>query len=352
MRIDFHTHIIPDFLPDLSLKYSGEKWPTIKRNCSTTHELTCSCGATIYTGGKHFRNVEKNCWDAQERMKDMDRHNVLMQVLSPIPVMFTYWADAKGALEISQLQNDYIADIVRQYPTRFVGLGNVPMQNVQLAIQEMDRCVHKLRVSGLEIGTNVNGTYYNDEKFNDFFMYAEKWNVPLFIHPWDVLGKEKMSQNGLMYTVGNPNETGVSAASLILSGVLEKFPNLKICLAHGGGTFPFILGRLDRGWEIWPHLRSTEKPPSYFAKKLYYDSLMYDEGNVKFLLDKFGDENIVVGSDYPFLLGEYPPGKVIDGCSSLSEIQMKNIKLNNALTFLNIDRKLVTEIQNNKISHI
>ncbi len=349
LKIDFHTHIIPEFLPDLASKYCGKKWPMIKHN-SNLGSQTCGCGASIYTGSKHFRDIEKNGWDPVERIKDMDRDHILMQVLSPIPVMFTYWAHGRGSLEISQYQNDYIADIVRQYPTRFVGLGNVPMQDVQLASQEMDRCIHELGLSGLEIGTNVNGVYYNDEKFDEFFMYAEKWNVPLFVHHWDVLGKEKMAQNGLMYTVGNPNETGLAAASLVTSGVLEKYPNLKICLAHGGGTFPFILGRLDRGWEIWPHLRNTEQPPSYFAKQLYYDSLMYDVANLKFLIDKFGDEQIVIGSDYPFLLGEFPAGKVVDELSSLTNTQIENIKVNNALTFLNIDRKLALENIHPKIS--
>ena len=138
----------------------------------------------------------------------------------------------------------------------------------------MDRCIHELGLKGIEIGTNINGENLDATAFTAFFEAAEKWQVPLFIHPWETLGKERMPRHNFMYTVGMPSETALAAASLINGGVMEKFPLLKVCFAHGGGSFPYILPRLDQGWKVWPHLRKTSKPPSYYAKNFYFDSLI------------------------------------------------------------------------------
>lgn len=168
---------------------------------------------------------------------------------------------------------------------------------------------------------------------------AEKWEVPLFVHPWETLGKERMPRHNFMYTVGMPSETALAAASLINGGVMEKFPRLKVCFAHGGGSFPYILPRLDQGWKVWPHLRLTSQPPSHYAKNFYFDSLNYDPLNLKYLVDRFGYDKIVMGSDYPFLLREIPPGKVIDDTVQLTEEQKQAILGKNALAFLNIEIK-------------
>ena len=299
MRVDFHTHIIPENFSELTQRFGGEKWPTLER--------TCACGANIMIAGKVFREVTDQVWDAEKRIKDMEREGVDIQVLSPIPVTFSYWAPAEQAEILARVQNDFIADLVSQYPTKFIGLGAVPLQNVEVAIREMDRCKHELGLSGIEIGTNVNGVNLDDPKFIEFFEMAEKWEVPLFIHPWETLGKERMPRHNLMYTVGMPSETALAGASLILGGIMEKFPGLKICLAHGGGALPYLLPRLDQGWKVWPHLRLLDKPPSHYAKQFYYDSLVNEPVNLNYLLQNFGHERIIMGSDYPFLLREVPP---------------------------------------------
>lgn len=331
MRVDFHTHIIPEDIPNFGEKFGGERWPTLEKNCS--------CGANIMVGGKVFREVTHQVWSPEKRIQDMDAEGVDIQVLSPIPVMFSYWAEAESAEEMSKIQNDFIAKTVKQYPKRFIGLGTVPLQDVKVSIQEMDRCIHELGLKGIEIGTNINGKNLDDSAFTAFFEMAEKWRVPLFVHPWETLGGERMPRHNLMYTVGMPSETALAAASLINGGVMEKFPNLKVCFAHGGGSFPYILSRLDKGWNVWPHLRLTSKPPSYYAKSFYFDSLNYDPQNLKFLGDSFGYDKIVMGSDYPFLLREIPPGKVVDDTMDLTEDQRRSILGRNALAFLNIEIK-------------
>jgi aminocarboxymuconate-semialdehyde decarboxylase len=328
MRIDFHTHIIPEDFPNFNEKFSGDRWPSLHR--------TCTCGANIMVAGKVFREVTDQCWDPVKRIQDMEREKVDMQVLSPIPVTFSYWAPAAEAEAMARLQNDFIADTVKQYPDRFIGLGAVPLQNPEVAIREMDRCMNVLGMKGIEIGTNMNGNNLDDPSLIEFFQMCEKWNVPLFVHPWETLGKERMPRHNLMYTVGMPSETALAAASLILGGVIEKFPGLKICFAHGGGSFPYILPRLDNGWKVWPHLRLIPHPPSHYVNNFYFDSLVNDPVNVQYLIDRFGHERILMGSDYPFLLREAPPGEVIDRTFAVTEEQRKAMLGGNVLRFLNI----------------
>lgn len=336
MRVDFHTHIIPEDLPDFVEKYGGGRWPTL--------EKTCACGANIMVEGKVFRDITDQAWSPKKRIEDMDAEGVDIQVLSPIPVTFSYWAEPEAAEEMAKIQNDFISETVKKYPTRFVGLGTVPLQDVDVSIREMERCMNELGLKGLEIGTNINGENLDDPAFTKFFEMAEKWQVPLFIHPWETLGRDRMPRHNFMYTVGMPSETALAAASLVNSGMMEKFPKLKVCFAHGGGSFPYILPRLDQGWHVWPHLRKTSKPPSHYAKKFYFDSLNYDPLNLQFLIDRFGSDKIVMGSDYPFLLREIPPGKVIDETVELTDEQRKAILGQNAIDFLNI--KVREEIKN------
>jgi aminocarboxymuconate-semialdehyde decarboxylase len=286
-------------------------------------------------GGKVFREVTDQVWSPEKRIEDMNLEGVAIQVISPIPVTFSYWAPIDAALEMAKIQNDFISETVKNYPTKFIGLGTVPMQNAEVAIQEMDRCMHELGLSGIEIGTNVNGLNLDNVEFLLFFEMAEKWKVPLFIHPWETLARDRTPDHNFMYTVGMPSETALAAASLTVGGVIEKYPNLKICLAHGGGSFPFILPRLDQGWNVWPHLRKTSKPPSNYVQNFYFDSLHYDPINIQFLIDRFGFEKIVMGTDYPFLLRETPPGRVIDRMTDLSTEVREGILGKNALKFLN-----------------
>src|SRR5699024_4968312 len=197
--------------------------------------------------------------------------------------------------------------------------------------------IKELGLKGIEIGTNVNGNNLDDPSFTKFFEMAEKWEVPLFIHPWESLGLDRMPRHNFMYTISYPSETALAAGSLIKGAVIEKFPNLKICLAHGGGSFPFLLSRMDQGWNVWPDLRQIKNPPSYYAKNFYFDSLNYDPVNLQYLIDRFGDDKIVMGSDYPFLLREINPGKVVDDSTQLTSEQRKRILGLNALEFLNVN---------------
>lgn len=329
-RVDFHTHIIPEDFPDLAAKYGDDRFPTLKH--------TCDCGAEIFRNGKSFRKITDNTWDPKKRIEDMDREGVDVQVLSPIPVTFTYWSDPETCLELSKVQNDFIASVVEDYPDRFVGLGTVPLQNADLAIAEMERAIKELGLKGIEIGSNVNGQNLDDPNIMKFFEAAAKMDVPIFVHPWSTVGQGRMPKHSFMYTVGMPSETALAAGSLIFSGILDKFPNLKVCFAHGGGSLPYLLPRMDKGWEVWPQIRTTEKPPSYYAKKFYYDTLVYDPKNLQFMLAKFGADHIIAGSDYPFLLREAPVGKVVEKLEAISAEEMKQMLGDNAMEFLGLNK--------------
>lgn len=329
MRVDFHTHIYPFELPDFSEKYSDHKWPVLQQKCS--------CGADIMVSGKVFREVTDQVWDPEKRIDDMKKEGVDMQVISPVPVTFSYWAPVEQALELAQFQNDFIASTINDYPDYFIGLGTVPMQDADAAIEEMRRC-KGLGLAGIEIGTNVNGENLDAAYLLPFFKAAEELEMPLFIHPWETMAQDRTPRHNFLYTIGMPSETALAGASLIWSGVMEKCPKLKICFAHGGGSFPYILPRLDQGWEVWPHLRLTEHPPSYYTKNFYFDSLVYDKDNLAFLIERFGHDKIIMGSDYPFLLREIDPGKVIDDSPDLPTEVKKAILGENALQFLNYQK--------------
>ena len=331
LRIDFHTHIISEDFLNLAEKYNDDRWPIL--------EKTCGCGANIMIKGEKFREITDQAWDANKRIEDMKEEGIDIQVLSPIPVTFSYWADTKAGLEMAQHQNDFIAATVKENPKRFVGLGTVPLQDVDIAIEEMKRAINELGLKGLEIGSNVNGLNLDDESFEPFFKAANDLQVPLFVHPWATMGGERMPRHNFMYMVGMPSETALAAGSIIMSGMLDRYPNLKICFAHGGGSLPYLLPRLDQGWEVWPEIRKTKLPPSNYARKLYYDSLVYDKNNLQFMIDRFGTKQIIAGSDYPFLLRERPSGKVVDLLEDLSEDEKEELHGLNALKFLGLDKE-------------
>ena len=187
-------------------------------------------------------------------MKEMQETDVSMQVLSTIPVLFNYWAKAKDGLETSRFFNDHIAETVAENPKQFIGIGTVPLQDVDLAIKEMERCVQELKMPGLEIGTNINGKNLSEPEFFPFYEAAEKLGCALFIHPWEMMGEKEMQKYWLPWLVGMPAETTRAICSLIFGGVFEKFPKLRVAFAHGGGSFPYTIGRIEHGFDVRPDL--------------------------------------------------------------------------------------------------
>ena len=292
-------------------------------------------------GDKLFREVDENCYKPSVRLEQMDDTGVTMQVLSTIPVLFNYWASAKDGLETSRFFNDHIAQTVADKPKKFIGLGTLPMQDIDLAITEMHRCRNELKLAGVEIGTNVNGENLSEKKFFPFYRAAEEANCAIFVHPWEMMGEQQTTKYWLPWLVGMPAETSRAICSMIFGGVFEQFPNLRIAFAHGGGSFPFTIGRIKHGFDVRPDLVAVDnnKSPEEYFGKFWVDSLVHDKKAMKYLLDVIGEDHICLGSDYPFPLGESAPGKLIEKMNLQKKVQ-KKLFSKNALAWLDIQKKV------------
>jgi aminocarboxymuconate-semialdehyde decarboxylase len=316
MKIDIHTHIMPDKMPNWVEKFGyGEFIHLEQRNCK----------ACMMKGDKLFREVDNNCFDATVRLKEMDETDVTIQVLSTIPVLFNYWAKAKDGLETSRFFNDHIADTVSKNTNRFIGIGTVPLQDVDMAIAEMERCITELKMPGLEIGSNINGDNLSDKKFFPFYKRAEELGCALFVHPWEMMGEQQMQKYWLPWLVGMPAETSRAICSLIFGGVFEQFPQLKVAFAHGGGSFPLTVGRIEHGFNVRPDLVAVDNAvnPRDYIGKFWIDSLVHDAKAMQYIIDVMGEDKICLGSDYPFPLGEQVPGRLIGEMGFENELKEK-----------------------------
>ncbi len=326
MKIDIHTHIMPDKMPNWVKKFGyGEFIHLEHRNCK----------ACMMKGDKLFREVEDNCFEAKVRLQEMEDTNVDIQVLSTIPVLFNYWAKPHDGLETSRFFNDHICETVVQHPNHFMGIGTVPLQDVDLAIKEMERCVQELKMPGLEIGSNINGKNLGDEIFFPFYKRAEELGCALFIHPWEMMGEQQMQKYWLPWLVGMPAETSRAICSMIFGGVLEKFPKLRLAFAHGGGSFPLTIGRIEHGFNVRPDLVAIDNPinPRNYIGKFWIDGLVHDKKAMEFLIDVMGEDFICMGSDYPFPLGEHRPGALIESMELSKELKEK-LLFKNAMDWL------------------
>jgi aminocarboxymuconate-semialdehyde decarboxylase len=302
--IDTHTHIIPKDIPDFRKKFGYGDFITLDHHVSGK--------AWMMQGEKRFREILANCWDVDTRLDEMKQHQVDMQVICTIPVMFSYWAKAEDGLAISHFLNDHIAEIIAQHPGKFVGLATVPMQDTKLAVKELERCT-KSGFKGVQIGSNVNNLNLHEKQFDEFFAACESLDAAILIHPWQMMGAEHMSKYWLPWLVGMPAEISRAACSLVFGGVMEKYKNLKVCLAHGGGSFLPTIGRIEHGWECRPDLVAIDNPenPKKYLNRFWVDSHVCDHKMLQYVMDLIGPEKIMQGSDYPFPLGESVPGELV-----------------------------------------
>jgi len=286
-----------------------------------------------------FREIHDNVWEPTRRIEEMAAAGVSMQVLSTVPVMFSYWAKPADGAEVAKYLNDEISEVVSDYPLRFIGLGTVPMQDTALAIKELERCKRN-GFAGVEVGTNVNQQNLGEPQFFDFFAACEELGMAIFVHPWDMMGQQEMQKYWLPWLVGMPAECSRAICSLIFSGVLERLPALRVCFAHGGGAFPATLGRIEHGFDVRPDLCAVDNPhsPRKYLGRMFFDSLVHEAAKLDYLIKLVGADQIALGSDYPFPLGEAVPGNLIESMGYDDEI--KEMLLSGAaLNWLDLDRK-------------
>jgi len=268
---------------------------------------------------------------------------VNVQVLSTVPVMFSYWTKPQDGAEIAKFLNDGIAEIVYKFPQRFIGLGTVPLQDAKLAIRELERC-KSVGLVGVQIGSNINQLNLGEPQFLEFFAACEKLEMAVFVHPWEMMGEAEMQKYWLPWLVGMPAETSRAICSLIFSGVLEKYKNLRICFAHGGGSFPYTLGRIEHGFAVRPDLCAVDnaRNPREYLGKFWLDSLVHDAAMLEYLVKLVGAEKVALGTDYPFPLGEEIAGSLIELIPFNEETKAKLLH-GAALEWLNLDVDLFSE---------
>ena len=329
LKIDIHTHVIPENWPNLQERYGYGGWVQI--------EHTGPGCARMVQEGKLFREIHANSWDPDRRFDDLKRTGVDVQVISTVPVMFSYWARAQDALDLSKLLNDHVAGLVHAHPRRFVGLGTVPMQEPDLAVKELERCVKQIGLAGIEIGSHINGRNLDDPRVVEVLSAAQDLGAAVFVHPWDMLGRERMSSYWLPWLVGMPAETSLSICCMIFGGVFEKLPKLRVCFAHGGGAFPATLGRIEHGFHARPDLFTANRTnPRAYLGRFYVDSLVHDPELLRYMLKLMGERSIALGSDYPFPLGEDVPGEMIDAMG-LPDATRARLLHGTALEWLGLD---------------
>ncbi len=328
--IDVHTHVVPAHLPDALADFPGIPWPSIQH--------TDACRAQVMISGKNFRSIDDACWSVPRRTEQMAGMDVGRQVLSPMPELLSYWLPAKPAGLLARHINETIAEMVRAVPERFHGLGMVPLQDMDLAVRELEHAMRQLGLGGVEIATNVNGVAIGDPSLEPFFAAAEALGASIFVHPLRPAGLDRLVGPPMLeQVVAFPCETALAIGSVITGGLMKRHPGLRIGFSHGGGAFGQVLPRLQHAWSAMPPVKAAMEEPREVARRLYYDTLVYDETALRFLIDSFGMSQLMIGSDYPFSIMERQPVARLAGLK-LSEADADRLLFGNAGRFLGLAR--------------
>lgn len=303
--IDIHTHVVPESFPEMPGRDAGAYWPSMAAQ---------SCGHNIMIDGRVYRKVDNRCWNCDRRQSDMAESRIGVQVLSPMPELFSYWMEIGHAKTLIRYINEYTAKRVADGQGQFVGLAGVPLQDVPAAIDELLYAKKELGMAGVEIGTNVNGKPLGHPDFEPFFAAAASAGAAIFVHPIRPAGMDRLiGPPNLEQLVAFPGETGLCAMSLITSGLMTKYPDLRIAFSHGGGTLNALLPRIAHGRQCFPKVQALlSESPVETARKFFFDTLVYDLPTLRRLIEVFGDTQLCVGTDYPFDIKEDDPVGMIE----------------------------------------
>src|ERR1700678_169092 len=327
--IDIHNHFFPKSWPDLAARYRTPDWPWIK------HPEPGK--ADIMVGDRFFRHIYAACWDPEVRLQEMDRDGIDIQVISATPVLFAYARPIEQALDCAQMFNDAALELCSQGKGRLKSLCQVPLQDADAACKEVSRCMAAGHL-GMQIGNHIGNTNLDDAGVVTFLHHCADSGAAVLVHPWEMFAPERMPKYMMPWTVGMPAETQLSIVALILSGAFDRLPeSLRICFAHGGGSFAFLLGRLENAWHHHPVPRGDcEYPPSHYLNRFYVDSAVFDQRTLQFLVGTMGTDRVMLGSDYPFPLGEEHVGSLIRQSNFTQPIKNKLLS-ENAAIFLRLD---------------
>ncbi len=331
LKIDMHTHIIPEHMPNWTDKFGYGDFIYLQHHKAGF--------AKMMKGNQFFREIESNCWDPELRIKDYAKFNTQVQVVCTIPVMFSYWAQPDDCLELSKFLNDHIAELCVKYPKNYIGLGTVPMQDAELAIQELERC-KEIGLVGIQIGSNINDENLSEDKFFPIFEACQALGLAVMVHPWNMMGFKSMTKYWLPWLVGMPAETSRAVCSMIFSGIFERLPDLRVNFVHAGGSFLPTIGRVEHGFNCRPDLVAIDNNvnPREYLGKFWVDCITHDAKMLEYVLDVQGPGKVTLGSDYPFPLGDLEIGKFIEDMS-LSKETVEDIFCNSTLSWLNLNKK-------------
>jgi aminocarboxymuconate-semialdehyde decarboxylase len=295
--IDIHCHLNVPAADELMRPHAG------------AHSFQAfSSPASDTVNRAQFQQIRSKLNVIDERIGEMDRLGIDVQAVSPSPAQLYYSVEADLGRQAARVVNDGIAAAVARHPSRFVGMGTVPMQAPELAVLEMKRCIRELGLRGIEISSHVAGGELADPQFHPFFAAAEELGVLIFMHPLGFTHGQRLSDHYFNNLIGNPLESAIAVGHLIFGGVLDKYPGLRLCIAHGGGYLPTYFGRMDHAWRARSDCREQiSKPPSHYLRQLYFDTLVFDRDHLRFLVETYGADHLLLGTDYPFDMSEPDP---------------------------------------------
>lgn len=331
LKIDTHTHILPRKLPNWSEKFGYGDFIYLQHHKKGA--------AKMMRGNQFFREIRENSWNAELRIKEYAKFNTQVQVVCTVPVMFSYWARPLDCLDISRYLNDDIAELIVKYPKNYLGLATIPMQDTELAIQELERC-KEIGISGVQIGSNINDLNLNEERFFPIFEACEKLSLSVLVHPWNMMGERNIQRYWLPWLVGMPAETARAVCSMIFGGIFEKLPNLRVMFAHAGGSFLSTIGRIQHGFDCRPDLVAIDNTigPKNYLGKFWVDSITHDPLMLEYVLKLQGSKKITLGTDYPFPLGDLEVGRFIEDMELDNSIK-EDIFCNGPLAWLGVSKE-------------
>ena len=326
--IDIHTHIVPETFPAYAGRNAGVPWPSMV----DAH----ACHKHVMISGKVYRTVSDGCWSVPRRIEDMGGMGLARQAISPMPELFSYWLPLDDAKTMVRYLNEQIAAMIAQAPDRLLGLGAVPLQDVDSAIDELHFVFHQLNLSGVEIASHVNGVSIGDARFEPFFAEAERLGAAIFVHALRPAGQDRIVGPFIEQAVCFPGDIALACASMITGGIAMRQPKLRIAFSHGGGTMAILLPRLVHAWNMFPKVKEElPESPEAAAKRFYYDSVVFDPKVIKLLIEQFGAGQVCLGTDYPFAMGDFRPLDSLQKASLGQEI-VAAITFKNARRFLGL----------------
>ena len=304
--IDAHAHVVPEHFPRYLGSSAPADWPSM--------EAAHACHRNVMISGKVYRTVSDKCWDTAKRIADLPAMGLALQVVSPMPELLSYWMPAADAQQLLRYTNDQIAGMCAESDGRIAGLGAVPLQDIDLAIRELEYVVKTLGFPGVEVGSNINGAPIGAPQFDPFFEACEALGAAVFVHALRPAGMERLvGPAPLQQVIAYPGDVGLAAASVITSNLLVRRPKLRIAFSHGGGTLAMLLPRLEQGWDVFPALKDAiTQSPREQAGKLFYDSLVFDTPTLRHLVATFGAQQVLIGTDYPFNFHDRTPVERIE----------------------------------------